>query len=164
MDFRHAPNDHCPDHLKFGSNEIGPWASPDESAAWSGPDDPDPERRAARVQDQVARIVRLRLKADGITQTEFARSIGMDRPKVSRLLTGAMWASLIDLEMLLGGAGATLTSVSLAIGDGSHQSARVKKIIGAYLRDQLAKVEEESARTEPARPSTAGLPQPEDPA
>lgn len=88
----------------------------------------------------------------------------MDRPKVSRLLTGAMWASLIDLEVLLGGAGATLTSVSLAIGDGSHQSTRVKNIISSYLREQLAKVEEETAHSEPAHPSTAGLPPPEDPA
>ncbi|MGN7948556.1 helix-turn-helix domain-containing protein [Microbacterium sp. 22215] len=121
---------------------------------WSGPDDPDPERRAARIQDQAARIVRLRLKADGITQAQFAESIGMDRPKVSRLLTGAMWASLIDLEILLGGCGATLTSISLAIGDGSHQSTRVKKIISSYLREQLAKVEEENAHIEPERPST----------
>lgn len=145
LDFRYPPNHHVPDYEPFGSSE---------TPAWSGPDDPDPVRRAARIQDQAARIVRLRLKADSITQKEFAAAIGMDRPKVSRLLTGAMWASLIDLEMLLGGAGATLTSISLAIGDGSHQSTRVKSIISSYLRDQLAKVEEESVRSEPTHPST----------
>lgn len=145
MDFRYPPNHHVPDYERFGSSD---------TPAWSGPDDADPERRAARIQDQAARIVRLRLKADGITQAQFAASIGMDRPKVSRLLTGAMWASLVDLETLLGGCGATLTSISLAIGDGSHQSAQVKKVISSYLREQLAKVEEESAHTEPERPLT----------
>lgn len=164
MDFRYPPNHHCPDYLKFGSSEIAPWASPDQTAAWSGPDDPDPERRAARIQDQTSRIVRLRLKADGITQQEFADRVGMDRPKVSRLLTGAMWASLIDLETILGGCGATLTSISLAIGDVSHQSTRVKKVISSYLREQLAKVEAETVRIEQERPLTAAPQQPEDPA
>lgn len=145
MDSRYPPSHHVPAYERFGSSDV---------PAWSGPDDPNPERRAARIQDQVARIVRLRLKADGVTQKEFARRIGMDRPKVSRLLTGAMWASLIDLEALLGGCGATLTSVSLAVGDGSHQSTRVKQIISSYLREQLAKVEEETVRTELAHPST----------
>ncbi|MFF7291633.1 helix-turn-helix domain-containing protein [Microbacterium sp. NPDC008134] len=155
MDYRYPPNHHMPEHARFGQNDVSPW---------SGPDDPDPERRAARIQDQASRIVRLRLKADGITQQEFAQRIGMDRPKVSRLLTGAMWASLIDLETLLGGCGATLTSVSLAIGDGTHQSARVKKVISSYLREQLEKVEEETARIEQERPSTEVPQQPEDPA
>lgn len=138
MDRRHSPNHYLPEGLRFGWSDVAPW---------SGPDDPDPRRRAARVQDQVARIVRLHLKAAAITQHQFAESIDMDRPKLSRLLTGAMWASLIDLEALLGGCGATLTSVSLAIGDGSHQSSQVKRIIASYLRDQLAKVEAETART-----------------
>lgn len=155
MDFRYPPSHHAPEYMRFGSSDTQPW---------SGPDDPDPERRAARIQDQAARIVRLRLKADGITQKEFAKRIGMDRPKVSRLLTGAMWASLVDLEMLLGGAGATLTSVSLAIADGSHQSTRVKKIISSYLQEQLAKVEEETARIEREHPSTAAPQPPADPA
>lgn len=144
VDVRQEPQHYLPEFGRFGQNDSPPW---------SGPDDPDPVRRAARIQDQVARVVRLRLKFDGITQAQFAASIGMDRPKVSRLLTGAMWASLVDLEALLGGAGATLTSISLAIGDGSHQSSRVKSIIGSYLRDQLAKVEEETSRTVRAHPS-----------
>lgn len=155
MDFRYPPNHHVPDGWRFGVSD---------TPAWSGPDDPDPERRAARIQDQAARIVRLRLKADSITQKEFAKRVGMDRPKVSRLLTGAMWASLIDLEVLLGGCGATLTSISLAIGDGAHQSARVKKVISSYLREQLATLEEETAHTEPAHPSSAGQPLPTSPA
>lgn len=155
MDFRYPPNHHMPELARFGQNDV---------AAWSGPDDPDPERRAARIQDQAARIVRLHLKAAGITQQEFADRVGMDRPKVSRLLTGAMWASLIDLETILGECGATLTSISLAIGDGSHQSARVKRIISSYLREQLEKVEEETARIEQERPSTSSPQPPEDPA
>lgn len=155
MEVRHAPNHYAFDSRHFGAVDAPPW---------SGPDDPNAERRAARIQDQAARIVRLRLKADGITQKEFARRVGMDRPKVSRLLTGAVWANLIDLETLLGGCGATLTSISLAIGDGSHQSARVKKIIGSYLREQLAKVEEEIAHTEQAHPLIAAPQQPAGPA
>lgn len=152
MDFRYPPNHHLPEDSRFGQSD---------TPTWSGPDDPDPERRAARIQDQASRIVRLRLKADGISQSQFAAKIGMDRPKVSRLLTGAMWASLIDLEMLLGGCGATLTSVSLAIGDGSHQSTRVKKIISSYLREQLEKVEEETPHTGQGHPSTSAPQQPE---
>lgn len=155
MDFRYPPNHHLPESSRFGQSD---------TPGWSGPDDPDPERRAARIQDQASRIVRLRLKADGVSQTQFAKAIGMDRPKVSRLLTGAMWASLVDLETLLGGCGATLTSVSLAIGDGSHQSARVKRVISSYLREQLEKVEEETARIEQERPLTEVPQQPEDPA
>lgn len=150
MDFRYPPSNLVPEGYEFGDNRFGPW---------SGPDEPDAETRAARVQDQVARFVRRHLKLHGITQKEFAARIGVDRPKVSRLLTGAMWASLTDLELMLGECGATLTSVALAIGDGSHQSPRVKKIIAAYLHEALAKVEEEIVRTEQEHPSTSD-PQP----
>ncbi|MFJ2543062.1 helix-turn-helix domain-containing protein [Microbacterium sp. NPDC087589] len=155
MDFRYPPSHFTPDYVEFGDNRFDPW---------SGPDDPNAEARAARVQDQVARFVRRHLKLHGITQKEFAATIGIDRPKVSRLLTGAMWASLTDLELMLGECGATLTSVALAVGDGSHQSPRVKKIIASYLQEALAKVEGEIARTEPEHPSTSDLPQPADPA
>lgn len=121
---------------------------------WSGPDDPRPERRAALVQDQVARFVRAHLARESISQTEFAKRIGMDRPKLNRLLNGTMWASLTDIESLLGECGATLTSIALAVGDGSHQSPRVKKIIASFLEEALAKVQEEIARTGPEHPST----------
>lgn len=155
MDSRYPPAHFTPDYYEFGDNRFGPW---------SGPDDPDAEARAARVQDQVARFVRRHLKLHSLTQKEFAARTGFDRPKLSRLLTGAMWASLTDIELMLGECGATLTSVALAIGDGSHQSPRVKKIIAAYLHEALAKVEEETAHIAPEHPSTSGPQLPANPA
>lgn len=162
MDFKYPPEHYVPPPELFGRPPVS--ADPSEVArldafpSWSGPGDTDPARRAARVQDQVSRFVRQYLKVEGLTQKRFARRIGMDIPKVSRLLTGAMWASLTDLETLLGGCGETLTSVALAVGDGSHQSPRVKRVIAAYLREQLAKVEEETSHSEPAHPSTEAPP------
>lgn len=168
MDFKYPPEHYVPPPELFGRPPVS--VDPSEVArlnavpSWSAPGDPDPARRAARVQDQVSRLVRQYLKAEGLTQKRFARQIGMDVPKVSRLLTGAMWASLTDLETLLGGCGETLTSVALAVGDGSHQSPRVKRVIAAYLREQLVKVEEETAHSEPAHPSIGAPPRPADPA
>lgn len=144
-DSRFPPNHHVPLLTVFGDPDMRPWFSPDEQ---------DAEVRAAGIQDQAARFVRIFMKAHKLSQAQFATEIGMDHPKLSRLLTGAMWASLIDLETILGGCGTTLTSISLAVGDGSHQSPRVKRIISSYLREQLAKVEEETAHIEQGRPST----------
>lgn len=121
---------------------------------WGAPDDPSPERRAARLQLRVAMVVIEWLRVQRVTQTEFAAKIGMDRAKLNRVLHGMSWASLIDIERLLGGCGETLMSISLAVGDGPHQPAAVKRVIRAYLREQLAMVAEESAHTEPAHPST----------
>lgn len=168
MDFKYPPESFAVPPERFGrspalAGDFDP-ALLTAPPTWGSPDDPDPARRAARVQEQVARFVRAHLKAQRLSQKQFAKLVGMDEPKVSRLLTGAVWASLTDLECLLGGCGQTLTSVALAIGDAAHQPPRVKKVIAAYLRAQLAQVEGETSHSEPGHPSTAGLRPTADPA
>ncbi len=120
--------------------------------AWGGPDNPSPHARAARVQDLVARAVRRHVRENGTTLTEFAKKIDMDRARLSRLLGGRQWASLVDIEVLLGACGETLTSLSLDVGNGSHQAPRVQRILTAYLREQIQLVEAGSVRNEPAHP------------
>ncbi len=114
---------------------------------WVAADEPDPNRRAARVQDQVARLVRDYLAASNLTQGEFATRIDMPRSKFNRLLNGAVWASLPDLERLLGGCGETMASVAWAIGDSSQQPEKIRAVIAQYLHGQLAMLEGDTART-----------------
>lgn len=125
-----------------------------DGALWGGPDEPDPAARAARVQDQVAREVNVFLKANKVSQGAFAETISIPRPRLNRLLNGAWWARLPELEMMLGGCGSSMTQVSWAIGEGHRQPEAIQRVIATYLHEQLTKVEG-SARTEPEHPSTA---------
>lgn len=128
-----------------------------DGARWSGTDDPDPVARAARVQDQVAREVNAYLKANRISQSAFAELIGIPRTRLNRLLKGAWWARLPELEQMLGGCGSSMAQVSWAIGEGHRQPEMIQRVIATYLHEQLTKVEG-NARTEPERPSIEGLP------
>lgn len=132
--------------------------------AWGGPDAPSPHARAARVQDLVARAVRRHVRENGTTLSEFARKIDMDRARLSRLLGGRQWASLVDIEVLLGACGETMTSLALDVGDGSHQAPRVQRIITAYLRGQLQTVEAGTVHSGRERPSNPDQPSPTGPA
>ncbi|WP_270411029.1 helix-turn-helix domain-containing protein [Microbacterium maritypicum] len=118
---------------------------------WGGPEHPDPLARAARVQDEVARIVNAYLKLNKITQGAFADDIGIPRPRLNRLLKGAWWARLTELEQMLGGCGASMAQVSWAIGDGGQQPEAIQRVIATYLHEQLSLVEG-NARTAPERP------------
>lgn len=117
-----------------------------DGETWGGPDDPDPVARAARVQDQVAREVNGYLKANKVSQSTFAESIGIPRPRLNRLLNGAWWARLPELEQMLGGCGSSMAAVSWAIGEGHRQPDAIQRVIATYLHEQLTKVEG-SART-----------------
>ena len=128
-----------------------------EGELWGGPDDPDPAARAARVQDQVSRLVNQYLKLAKVTQSRFADEIGIPRPRLNRLLKGAWWARLPELEQMLGGCGSSMAAVSWAIGEGHRQPEVIQRIIATYLHEQLTKVEG-SARIEPAHPSTGDRP------
>lgn len=130
---------------------------------WGGPDNPDPAARAARVQDQVARIVNEHLKANKITQSAFADDVGIPRQRLNRLLKGAWWARLPELEQMLGGCGSSMAQVSWAIGEGHRQSEAIQRVIAAYLHEQLSKVEG-NARSGRGRPSTEALQRSADPA
>lgn len=122
-----------------------------DGETWGGPDDPDPAARAARVQDQVAREVNAYLKASRVSQTAFAESVGIPRPRLNRLLNGGWWARLPELEQMLGGCGSSMAHVSWAIGEGHRQPEAIQRVIATYLHEQLTKVEG-TARTAPGHP------------
>lgn len=126
-----------------------------EGALWGAPDNPDPVARAARVQDQVARTVNEYLKGNRVTQSAFADAVGISRQRLNRLLNGAWWARLPELEQMLGGCGSSMAQVSWAIGEGRRQPEAIQRVIATYLHEQLTKVEG-NARTGPERPSTEG--------
>ena len=125
-----------------------------DAPTWGGPDDPDPVRRAARIQEQVARSVKAHLRATKTTQGALAETVGLPRSKVNRLLSGQDWARLYELERLMGAVGETMASVMWAVSGADRQPQAVRNIIAAYLHEQLAQVEAGNVRTEQERPST----------
>ena len=138
------PRDSLISPAGFGRVDAVTWvpaASPRQKAMLS----------AARLQHVAALHVRMFLRAEEQTQGQLATVLGWRRERLSRLLRGQAWSTLVDLEHLLDACRASVASVSWASTPADQKSVPAHRIIAAYLRDQLQQLDHPEPVFQPGR-------------
>ena len=127
------------------------------NADWSEPATPQAaaRARAAQMQHQAAIHARAFLSSRQQTQGQLAERLGWRRERLSRVLLGQVWATLTDLEEILGACETDIAGITFASLPPSDRFDPMKQIVAGYLRDQLRKIEESQfafAATRPSKP------------
>ncbi|GHU04705.1 transcriptional regulator [Alphaproteobacteria bacterium] len=87
-------------------------------SVWDAIEDTEAESASMKLKSKLMMALSRHIEAQGWTQTEAARALGVTQPRISDLLRGRI--ALFGLESLIAMAGAANLSVELSISEGAR--------------------------------------------
>lgn len=96
---RFRPREYLRDPILFGRSEAAVWVEPTSNEEGA-------RLRAAQLQHQYARRIKIRLRATGLTIGDFAQAVGGSADRTAKVLRGEVIMRIEDLseaEFVLGG-------------------------------------------------------------